>query len=219
MARGGLRKSTKPKRKRTAPYNMADDYEIEKHREDTEKFLKKLNKDGTPLKPLTESQVMSIVRGAIREKWMYAPNKLAYLNLGIVPDEDLSSRRRWKCQCEYCHEWFGKGDIQVDHLVGEHQLKTPDDLLEFYDSICNVGFDQMKRTCIPCHEIKTTMERYGITDEKEAKAVKEAIRFENNNPKAADQKRFLLNKGFKASDVKNATTRRESLIEYFKGLQ
>lgn len=214
--RKNFSKSSKPKRKRTAPHNIADEFEREKHKKELENFLSKLNEDGTPKKLLTESQIMGIIRGAIREKWMYAPNKLAYLMMGVVPDDDPNTRRRWKVQCEECEKWFKKDEVQVDHEDGENSLKTPEDVFPFYDSICNIGFDSMNRLCEDCHSIKTFKERYNITDEDEIRAIKKAISFEKENPKADTQKKFLRSKGFSASDISNSTKRRESLVKYFK---
>lgn len=213
--RKNFSRSSKPKRKRTAPHNIADDFEREKHKKELEGFLSKLNEDGTPKKPLTESQIMGIVRGAIREKWMYAPNKLAYLNMGVIPDDDPKTKRRWKVQCEHCLNWFKKSDIQVDHVKGENSLKHPDDLFPFYDSVCNVGFIGMQRLCKECHEIKSHSERYGVETEDEVRAIKKAIKFENENPKADKQKAFLKSKGFKPSEITNSTKRRECLVKYF----
>lgn len=209
------RRSSKPKRQRTAAYNIADDFERDKHKKELEGFLKKLNEDGTPKKPLTESQIMSIVRGAIREKWMYAPNKLAYLNMGIVPDDDPNTRSRWKCQCEQCKGWFKKGEIQIDHEAGEHSLKTPEDLFKFYDSICNIGFDGMQRLCEDCHTIKTVMERYNLSEE-DAITLKKVTAWEKKTPKAADQKKFLKSKGFAEKEVNNTENRRIAALKYFK---
>jgi len=210
-----FRKSNKPKRKRTAAHNIADDFEREKHKKELEKFLKQLNEDGTPKKPLTDSQIMSIVRGAIREKWMYAPNKLAYLNQHIIPDDDPNTRQRWKVQCEYCNKWFKKSDVQVDHCKGEHSLKTPEDLFQFYDSICNIGFDDMKVTCVPCHELKTAMERYNLTEE-EAIIFKKVTAWKSDYPKANDQKKWLTSHGYKGEALKNAETREAAILGYFQ---
>jgi hypothetical protein len=214
MSRGGFR-GKRSTRKRTAPHNIADEFEREKHKKDLEGFLKKLNEDGTPKKPLTESQIMSILRGAIREKWMYAANKLAYLNKAIVPDDDPKTRRRWKAQCEHCKEWFGKNDIQIDHIKGEHSLKSPTEVFEFYDSIMNIGFDEMQALCEPCHSIKGAMERFGYTKQ-EAIIFKQVTAWEKEHKKVSDQKELLLSYGFSEEEVSNKEKRRECIWKFIK---
>ncbi|CAH9014426.1 conserved hypothetical protein [Vibrio phage 501E54-1] len=206
------------KRKRTAPHNIADDFEREKHQKDLEKFLSKLNEDGTPKKLLTQSQLMSIIRGAIREHcWMYAPNKLAFENMSTVPD-DSSSRRRWHRQCEDCKGWFKKDEVQTDHRIGEHSLKDFDQIWDFYTSISNVSFEGMASLCIPCHDIKSAMERYGYTKE-EALIFKKVTAWEALHKKATPQKKFLMDNGFTEDEVSNPTKRREAIWKYFESLE
>ncbi|AUR94182.1 hypothetical protein NVP1193O_051 [Vibrio phage 1.193.O._10N.286.52.C6] len=216
MARGGFR-GNRSQRKRTAPHNIADEYEREKHKKDLEGFLKKLNEDGTPKKPLTESQIMSILRGAVREKWMYAPNKLAYLNMAVVPDDDPKTRRRWKAQCEHCQCWFGKNDVQIDHIKGENSLKSPAELFEFHDNIMNIGFDGMQTLCEPCHSIKGAMERFGYT-EAEAIIFKQVTAWESANKKVGDQKTLLKSYGFSDDEISNKEKRRECIWKHIESL-
>ncbi|HHB9680484.1 TPA: hypothetical protein ACOAY7_002867 [Vibrio cholerae] len=216
MKRSGFRKSNKPKRDRTAPHNIADQFEREKHQKELEKFLKQLNPDGTPKKLLTKSALMSIIRGAIREKcWMYTPNKLAFENMSTIPDEDVDSRRRWKRQCEDCGQWFNKSEVQTDHRKGEHSLKDFDEIWDFYLSINNVGFDGMSSLCEECHSIKTMMERYNYTRE-EALILKKVTAWEKEYKTAGKQKDWLLKKGFSEEEVSNPEKRRQSIWKYFQ---
>lgn len=215
MKRGGFRKSNKPKRTRTTPHNIADEFEREKRQKELEKFLKQLNPDGTPKKPLTESQIMSLVRGAIRDRWMYSPTKLAYLYMNTVPDEDPNSRRKWKVQCEASGEWLKLTDACVDHKKGEHSLKSPDDLFSFYNSIMNVGFDDLQILSVGEHDIKTMMERYNYTRE-EALILKKVTAWEKEYKTAGKQKEWLLKKGFSEEEVSNPEKRRQSIWKYFE---
>ena len=191
MAFGGFgRKSNKPKRKRTAAHNMADEFEIEKHEKELVKLLKRLHDDGTPIKTLSESQIMSIVRGAIREKWSFCDTKLAYLNMKTIPDDDPNTRRRWKVQCEHCLEWFKKTEVSVDHRIGGHSLKSPAELFDFYDKIINIGFDDIQILCHADHDRKTACDLYGYTWD-EAGIFKQVTAWESANKKVGDQKTLL----------------------------
>ena len=210
-----FRKSNKPKRKRNAPHNIPDDFEIEKHNKELARLLKKLNEDGTPLKPLTESQIMSLVRGAIREKWAYCDTKLAYLNMKTLPDEDPSTRRRWKVQCEDCGKWFKKSDVAVDHKIGGHSLKTPEELFDFYDKIINIGFDDLQILCHADHDIKTAMDLFGYTKE-EAIIFKKVTAWESENKAVSKQKELLKSYGFKDEEISNKEKRRNCVWKYIE---
>lgn len=212
-----MRRKSFPKRKpkekveRTTPFNIPDDKELAKVKNDLVKFKKQLKPDGSPLKPLTKSQIMSLCRGAIRQKWMFASNKLAYMNMGVVPDYDTNTRRRFKVQCEYCLEWFKRDEVVCDHENGEHSLKDGTDIETFADSILNVNFAGLKRTCQPCHDRKTAMERWGYTEE-EARIFKMYTAWVGAN-KIPKQKEWLQSKGVSLEDCSNEPKRRKSYFE------
>lgn len=215
MARGGFRKSTKPKRKRTAAHNMADEFELKKHENELKKLLNRLDEYGFPKKPLTESAIMGLCRGAIRDRWSFCDTKLAYLNMKTVPDTDLSSRRRWKVQCEDpdCLKWCGKNDVAVDHVVGGHSLRSPDELFTFYNNIINIGFKDIQILCHECHDIKTAMDLGGYTKE-EAIIYKQVTALETLLKNEKARKTFLLGKGFEESSVSNKDKRREAFWKF-----
>lgn len=218
MARGGFR-GNRSQRKRTAPNNIADEFERDKHEQELVKLLKRLNEDGTPIKPLSESQIMSIVRGAIREKWGFCDGKLAYTNMKTVPDDDPTSRRRWKIKCEHpsCQKWFKKTDVACDHVVGGHSLKSPDDLFDFYDNIINIGFDDLQMLCHECHDRKTACDLYGYTWE-EAGVFKQVTAWESANKKVGDQKTLLKSYGFSDDEISNKEKRRECIWKHIESL-
>ena len=164
---------------------------------------------------MTQAQKMTLIRSAIREKWMYAPNKLAYLDMKTVPDYSPNTRRRFKIQCEGCKEWFTKVQVQVDHIIGEHSLKSLEDFDTFVESILYVGFDDLQILCTDCHSIKGAMERYNLSEE-DAITFKKVTAWEKEYPKADSQKKFLMSKGYKAADVSNSDKRRQTALDYFK---
>lgn len=203
------------KKKREGAFNLPNDEELEKLKKDTEKFQKQLDEYGVPLKRMTQSQLMGLIRSAIREKWMYANNKLAYLHMGIEPDFDKNTRRRFKVQCEMCGEWFSKGDICIDHKVGEHSLKSLEDFESFVESILYVGYDDLQRLCSTCHDLKTAMERYNLTED-EAILFKKLTAWENKYPKADARKKELKKLGYTTDAVANHEKRRECYLNYLK---
>ncbi len=208
------------KRKRTAPNNIVDEFEREKHKTELEKLLKRLDEKGEPLKPLSEAQIMSIVRGAIREKWGFCDTKLAYTNMKTVPDDDPSSRRRWKVQCEHptCQKWFKKTDIACDHVVGGHSLRSPDDLFNFYNNIINVGFEDLQMLCHECHDRKTACDLYNYTWE-EAGIFKKVTAWESLNKTVKKQKELLTSYGFSDDEISNKEKRRIAVWKYIESLE
>ena len=88
------RKSTKKRGKgrRTTkrnPYNIPDEQDLELLRGDLEGFQKKLDEEGR----LLPKHAGTMLRSAIRQVWMRAPNKLAFLLERQVPDTDPNNRR------------------------------------------------------------------------------------------------------------------------------
>lgn len=186
-------------------YNVPDDIDLKLLQEDLEGFQKKLDEEGK----LLPKHAGTMLRSAIRQVWMRAPNKLAFLLERQEPDYDPKTRRRWKYKCEMCEDYFGKSEVEVDHIEGEHQLVTPDDFPEYYTNILNAPHRAMQLLCIPCHEVKTYAERYGLTIE-EAQNEKEVIKFKNL--KAKEQTEKLKELGLKAGS--NAEKRIEIYRAY-----
>lgn len=205
------------KAKREGVYNIPNDVEIAKLKKELNKHLAKLDENGLILKPLTQSQLMTLVRTAIREKWAYCDVKMAYLLMGVEPDFDPNTRRRFKVQCESCLNWFSKGEMQIDHVVGEHSLKSIDDFDSFVDNVLQkVTFADLSRLCHECHDRKTAMERYDLSEE-DAIIFKRMTAWEADND-VEERKAWLVSKGYKKVDVSNHEKRRACYIEYLKSL-
>lgn len=166
--------------------------DITKRKTNLEKLLKQIDREtGKSI----EYKMLTVVRGAIRKSWMSSPTKLSYLELGIVPDMDDTNRRKWKCQCEICKEWFKIADIQIDHVDGHNTFTQKSDFENYFDSILMVGYDGLQRLCLDCHSVKTYMDAHGLTFE-QAEKEKGVIKIINLT--AAQQKKWLKDRGVKA---------------------
>lgn len=181
--------------------------DIAKKKEVLESHLKQLDDSGR----LSEKKLVSMLRSAIRQVWMRAPNKLAKLELARIPDMDDSTRTKWLFECEICNDKFKQSDVEVDHIFGNHQFINLEDFENFCDKILNAGFDDMQILCLTCHSVKTYSERMGITF-KEAMSEKEVIAF--TKLKADEQKKIL--KQLKLSVGKNAEDRKVSYRKWVK---
>lgn len=212
-----MRSKKGPKPKREGDYNIPNEAEITKLKKDLNKHLAKLDENGLILKPLTQSQLMTLIRSAIREKWAYCDVKMAYLLMGVEPDYDPKTRRRFKVQCEACKKWFSRGEIQIDHDAGEHSLKSIADFDNFVDSILQkVTFADLNRLCHDCHDLKTAMQRYNLSQE-DAILFKKMTAWEADND-VEQRKDWLVRKGFKKSEVTNHEKRRECYLNYLKSI-
>lgn len=153
-------------------YNIPDEEDLRKRQLDIDEISKHVDSEGRAL----PKKMLAMFRSCVRQVWMKSPTKLYFLNSRKTPDYDPNTRRLWKYQCDCCHEWFKQGEVEVDHIKGEHPLKTSDDLQVFYESILDVSEEDLQLLCKPCHQIKTLAERKGISFE-EAVIEKEVIDF------------------------------------------
>lgn len=164
-------------------------------------MLKKLNEDGS----MPESKLCTQLRSAVRQVWKMHDVKVSYLLKMSYPDMDDSTRTKWLVDCECCGEAFKTTDVQVDHIKGEHSLKTLEDLLPFAESILGVSHDDLQVVCVPCHTAITYSERYGVSLED---AFKEKVVIQKTNQTVAEQKKELSKYGYKGSEVSNDDKRR-----------
>ena len=181
---------------------LATKADIEKRKKKLDTWLKGLNEDGS----MSEKKLCTLLRSSVRQVWMRHPVKLSYLYSKTYPDKNPSTRTKWLIDCEMCSGSFKTGDVQVDHIKGEHSLLSLDDVVPFATSILGVNHEDLQILCVPCHEILTYSERYGVSME-EARSEKEVIA---KLKKPVDkQKQELKLYGFKPKDITNADKRRE----------
>lgn len=159
---------------------------------------------------------MSFIRGGVRRGlWMRHPVKLEFLNknrvkapIGRKTKKYPDGQPVWACQCSQCKGMFQQKDVEVDHITGNHSLKTIDDLDNFLRQIVYINDDELQIICKGCHKIKSYAERMGIPFE-EAKAIKDAIAIEKDNPR-----QWLEDRG--TIPASNATKRREQIVQHLK---
>lgn len=174
--------------------------EIAKKQKDLEGFLKKLDAEGK----IRETIAVSMVRSAIRQVWMFAPNKLAVLLQAMEPDLDPVTRTKWLYRCAICDKLFKLKDVEVDHKLGEHSFLKPEDFMSYWENILNAPTTSLQVLCIEDHRVKTYMEANNITWEA-AVAKKKFIA--KTKQKAGEQKKELLALGYKPSQVANQEAR------------
>ena len=127
----------------------------------------------------TQSSFMSFLRGGIRRSlWNKSPIKLEFIknNRKKIPNPNPKGRvsEVWGATCYICGQDFPLNNVDVDHLEGNHSLRSMDDLQSFIEAIVCVTEDQLGFACKECHRCKTMAEKQGISLER-ARAEKTAI--------------------------------------------
>lgn len=182
--------------------------DIKKRQDKLDGMLKKLNEDGS----MSESKICTSLRKAVRDVWMMHDVKISYILKKSYPDMNPHTRTKWLIDCECCGEAFKTGDIQVDHIKGEHALRTLNDLIDFVESILRVSHDDLQIMCVTCHEAKTYAERYDMPLED---AFKEKVVIKKINQTVKDQKEELKGFGYTPKEFSNEDKRRECYRELF----
>lgn len=176
--------------------------DINKRKQKLDKMLKSLNEDGS----MPESKLCTQLRTAIRQVWRMHDVKVSYLMKKSYSDMNEMTRTKWLVDCECCKQPFKTNEVQVDHIKGEHSLKTFEDLLPFAESILGVSHEDLQVLCVPCHEARTYSERYGVSLEQ---AFKEKIIITKLNQKAGVQKKELQSFGYQPDEVCNEEKRKD----------
>lgn len=152
-----------------------------------------------------EKQICNILRSAIRKTWMRHPIKLLAIDLVTEADMNPATRTVWKVKCARCGKYHRKNEVEVDHMKGEHSLKTLDDLAPFALSILNVTTADLQALCKPCHRIKTYSERNGCTEEFAEKRIRVIDWVKKNS--VAKQKAYFKKLGYEEKAYSNGEKR------------
>ena len=197
---------------------MTKQLDIKKKQEQLSKQLKLVcNETGRP----REKDVVAVVRGAVRKAWMRSPTKLSLLAKNAIHVTDipkdklpkgLSKVSKWLYECEMCNQYYIPSKIQCDHIKGENQLRTYNDMVRFTQSILDVGWAELQLLCYNCHSFKTYSQRYNVTLD-EAKRERDVIAVMKSG--VVKQKAFIKKHG-----IAPATTidkRRDQIRDILKG--
>lgn len=165
----------------------------------------------------SESAFMSFLRGGIRKAlWNRYPIKLELMRQKrkriTNPNPKGKLKEVWGGECYLCGNDFVQKELQVDHIKGNHSLKTIDDVQSFIEGMLYIDSDDIALVCKSCHKAKSHAERKGISY-KEALLEKQAIGMEKEL--TTKQIKELLTKHNYPCD--NPKDRRKGLIEIIRG--
>ena len=174
--------------------------------------IKKLSKHNKGIESEEiEKYICDTLRSCVRKVWMRHPVKLLALDLATEPDMNPDTRTTWKVKCAKCNDYHKKNNVEVDHIRGEHSLKTLDDLVPFALSILNVTTDDLQVLCKRHHRIKTYAERWGYSEEG-AEIILNAKDWLKAT-KVEKQKSTFAKLGYAEKDYSNAKKRTELAIK------
>lgn len=198
--------------------NLPDALDLEIWAAKVAKLDKGLDENGKPV-PLTENALKQIIRGAVREKWMYQNSKLHFLESKKEADMRPETRTRGVWGCTICKGKFKSDEVNVDHISQEESFTSLDDIMSWASSILNAGgSDELQILCIPCHDIKSHVDKTGLSWE-EATLDKKAIAWlKPAVNKVGAQKSKLRGWGFTELEVSNGPKRRACYIQHLKNV-
>lgn len=164
----------------------------------------------------TESMFLSWVRGGIRRSlWNRSPVKIAFVEKNRYKIESknpkLKGRLVWGAKCALTGEEYQLKDLEVDHIKGNHSLRSVSDIQQFVEGIVLVSIDDLQFVSKEAHKVKSYAEKEGLTYE-EARPIKKAIEYEGKGTKKVVA--FLKENGYNPGS--NKDKRRDQLIEHFK---
>lgn len=167
----------------------------------------------------TKSSYFSWVRGGVRlGLWNKHPLKLEVLkeNTIMIKNNNERSKKRFPevrgGVCNVCKGVFRIGEMEVDHLDGNHQLNEISDIGKFIEAIVLIRKEDLQLICKECHRDKSYSDRHNVPL-KQAVATRKAIALikskrdkdwiserglvpESNQPKRREQIiNFLMNNG------------------------
>ena len=102
------------------------------------------------------------LRSQIRRMWSRHPIKVEYVKQRQIPIAEAvrrgvefghcyHPRTTAVCQCEHCHLWFAKGQMEVDHLHGGYGFSNYEEFLVWQKTMLFLSFDDIQHLCKKCH--------------------------------------------------------------------
>lgn len=70
------------------------------------------------------------------------------------PSESDNKRLKKEYKCAYCHLWFPRKSVEIDHKIQAGSLRCYDDVVPFLIRLTSENVDDYQILCKPCHKIK-----------------------------------------------------------------
>ena len=160
----------------------------------------------------SESAYFTWLRGSIRRAmWSKNPVKLEFIKQNRIkipnPNPKGKVKEVWGGVCALTGNTYPIGDMEVDHISGNHSLKTLDDLVPFVKGIVMITLDDLQLVSKEAHKIKSYAEKQGISFE-EAKIEKEVIEL----IKQKKDKEYCIENNIPIQSTQSA--RRKAIVDF-----
>lgn len=154
---------------------------------------------------IPDKKLLSWWRSHVRLMWTGSQAYLDFMEKDSVMIENTGRNKgRYptvkRHQCNICKQWFGTGNIEIDHLDSENELTDLSHINAFTKAILFTSPDKLQKVCsdryktvnkkkvlteFGCHSLKTFLERYGdkysVTTLEQAKSIKTCIELDKRN--------------------------------------
>ena len=109
----------------------------------------------------TEAAFHSFIRSGLRQMSRRWPPLVRQAALRVRRKYVGSNRRlKWEYECECCHGWKPRKEIEIDHIVPCGSLKSLDDVQGFIERLfCEP--ELLRVLCAACHALRTAKSREG----------------------------------------------------------
>jgi hypothetical protein len=160
---------------------------------------------------LSEKEVMTWWRGAVRRMWAKSPPMLKFVEseCQVVTNTNPRSMKRFpevkRFECAIDNKLYGSGDVEVDHVTGENPCTSFEHAEGFLSGIVFVSKDDLQILSKDNHKIKTYAERQGYSFN-EAKIRKEVLLLAKGN-KVVDKLKELG-----VQSIPNAKSKQQKLL-------
>lgn len=113
---------------------------------------------------MTEARFWSYLRSGFRQTAMRWPPKMRVLDAAKRKSKSKNKKLTWEFQCSLCSKWFGRKDVEVDHIIPCGTLRCWEDVAPFLEKLF-VEEEGLRVLCKGCHSNITKVNRR-INDEK-----------------------------------------------------
>lgn len=102
------------------------------------------------------------LRSGLRKLSRRWPPIFEALAAAKIPYEGDNKRRKFSYLCADCGGAFDAKTVSVDHVQPAGQLNSKEDIADFVEKLF-CGVEGLQVLCDECHNVKTYMERYGVS--------------------------------------------------------
>jgi hypothetical protein len=115
----------------------------------------------------TEAAFWSAFRSYLRRmfRFTWIPAKTA-LEQSRRPSQHPTRKLKWEHQCKFCHKWFARKEVELDHLEPCGPLNCWEDVEPFVKRLLLENPDDYAVLCKSCHGEKTALEKEARAEEK-----------------------------------------------------